>query len=111
MLPSVSSFEGWLSRGKEKCRKGGAARIWYWETPMELEDARVGTSVLVRVDYKKAHRQGAVGRINKCYQVPNYEAFEVLFPDGQTELFWEHQLEGAKKSSLKPKKQRWWVFW
>ena len=77
---------------------------------MELQDASVGTSVLVRVDYTKAHRQGAVGRIRKCYQVPNYEAYEVLFPDGQTKLFWEHQLEGAKESSLKPKK-RWWVFW
>jgi hypothetical protein len=78
---------------------------------MELEDAYVGTTVLVRMDYRKAHRQGAIGRINKCYQVPNYEAFEVSFPDGQTELFWEHQLEQAKDSSLKLKKRRRWVFW
>ena len=79
---------------------------------MKLEDAPIGTRVLVRVDYtKEAHRQGTVGRINKCYQVPYYEAFEVVFPDGQTELFWEHQLERTEGWSFKPKKRRgWWLF-
>ena len=81
---------------------------------MELEDAyvgtRTGTRVRVHVDYRKSHRQGALGTIKKRYGADEYTAFEVLFPDGQTELFWEHQLEQAKEPSLRPKRRR-WVFW
>ena len=76
---------------------------------MDLEDARLGTSVLVRLDYREPHRQGSVGTIRKRYGTRYYTAFEVLFPDGKTELFWEHQLEEAKAPSSRPK--RWWVFW
>ena len=74
---------------------------------MELEAARLGTRVRVQLDYRKPHRRGAVGTIKKHYGSPNYTAFEVLFADGQSELFWDHQLEEAKE--LSPK--RWWVFW
>jgi hypothetical protein len=77
---------------------------------MELEDARVGTTVLVRLDYRKPHRQGAMGTINKRYGNPDYRAFEVLFPDGQRELFWDDQLEEAKEFLPRSKKRR-WVFW
>jgi hypothetical protein len=76
---------------------------------MELEDARVGTRVLVRSDYRKPHRRGSVGTIQKRYGTPDYMAFEVSFSDGQTELFWDHQLEEAREASHRPK--RWWVFW
>jgi hypothetical protein len=76
---------------------------------MDLEDARLGTSVLVQLDYRKPHRQGALGRIRKRYGTRHYTAFEVLFPDGKTELFWDHQLEETKEPSSRPK--RWWVFW
>ena len=78
---------------------------------MELEDARVGTTVLVRLDYRKPHRQGAMGTIKKRYGNPDYRAFEVLFPDGKTELFWDHQLEEAREEFLPRSKQRRWVFW
>ena len=77
---------------------------------MELEHARVGTDVLVRLDYRKPHRQGAMGTIKKRYGNPDYRAFEVLFPDGQAELFWDHQLEEAKGFLPRSKKRR-WVFW
>jgi hypothetical protein len=76
---------------------------------MDLEDVRLGTRVLVHLDYRKPHRQGAVGTIRKRYGTRHYTAFEVLFPDGKTELFWDHQLEEAKEPSSRPK--RWWVFW
>jgi hypothetical protein len=76
---------------------------------VELEDARLGTSVQVLLDYRKPQRQGALGTIKKHYGVPEYTAFEVLFPDGKSELFWEHQLEEAKELFSRPK--RWWVFW
>ncbi len=74
---------------------------------MELEEARVGACVQVQVDYKKPYRRGAIGTIKKRYGIPEYTAFEVLFADGQRELFWDHQLEEAKESSPKG----WWVFW
>jgi hypothetical protein len=32
--------------------------------------------------------------------------FEVLFADGQTELFWDHQLEEAKESAFRSKLRR-----
>jgi hypothetical protein len=76
---------------------------------MDLEGARVGMRVRVHLDYRKPHRQGMVGTIKKHYGVPDYTAFEVLFPDGRSELFWEHQLEEAKEPSSRPK--RWWAFW
>ena len=76
---------------------------------MELEDTRLGTSVLVRSDYRDPHRQGAVGTIQKRYGTPEYRVFEVLFPDGQTELFWDHQLEEAKE--FLPRSKRRWAFW
>ena len=76
---------------------------------MMLEDARTSTRVRVQLDYRKPHRQGALGTIKKHYGIPEYTAFEVLFPDGKSELFWEHQLEEAKEPSPHPK--RWWVFW
>jgi len=73
---------------------------------MDLGDARVGTRVRVQLDYRKPQLQGSVGTIKKRYGVPDYMAFEVLFPDGRTELFWDHQLEEAPLGS-----KRWWVFW
>ncbi len=76
---------------------------------MDLEDTRLGTSVLVQMDYRRPHRQGSVGTIRKRYGTRHYTAFEVLFPDGKSELFWEHQLQEVKAPSSRPK--RWWVFW
>ena len=78
---------------------------------MELEEARLGTSVQVQVDYRKPHRRGAVGTIKKRYGPREYTAFEVLFSDGQRELFWSHQLEQAKESSPRTATKRRWVFW
>jgi hypothetical protein len=77
--------------------------------PMEWEAARVGTRVQVQLDYGEPQRQGAVGTIKKRYGVPEYTAFEVLFPDARTKLFWEHQLEEARETSHRTK--RWWAFW
>jgi hypothetical protein len=54
---------------------------------MEWEAARVGMRVQVQLDYGEPSLQGAVGTIKKHYGIPEYTAFEVLFPDGQLELF------------------------
>ena len=66
---------------------------------MEVEDAPVGTRVRVQADYRKPPLQGLVGTIKQCLGIHDYAVFEVLFPDGGTELFWDHQLEEA---SLRP---------
>jgi hypothetical protein len=60
---------------------------------MESMAVRVGTRVRVRSDYKEPSRQGSVGTIQKRHGTPDYTVFEVLFPDGQTGLFWveKHQ--------------------
>jgi hypothetical protein len=73
--------------------------------PTELEEAQVGTSVQVQVDYRKPQRRGSVGTIKKRYGSAHYTAFEVLFPDGQAELFWDHQLEESEKQ---PSRAPWW---
>jgi hypothetical protein len=67
---------------------------------MALEDAQVGTRVRVQVDYRDPQRRGSVGTIHKRYGVAEYRAFEVLFADGRSELFWDHQLEETKEPSL-----------
>ena len=72
----------------------------------QLEDAQVGTRVRVRVNYRDPQRRGSVGTIQKRYGVAEYMAFEVLFADGQTELFWDHQLEEAKESAFWSKLRR-----
>ena len=71
-----------------------------------MEDARVGTRVQVQVDYRDPQRRGSVGTIQKRYGVAEYRAFEVLFADGQTELFWDHQLKEAKESAIRAKLRR-----
>ncbi len=55
------------------------------------------------MDYRDPQRRGSVGTIQKRYGVAEYMAFEILFADGQTELFWDHQLEEAKESALRSK--------
>ena len=75
----------------------------------ELKNPQVGTRVRVQADYRDLQRRGAVGTIQQRYGVAEYTAFEVLFADGQTELFWDHQLKEAKEPSTRSK--RWWVFW
>jgi len=73
---------------------------------MALEETQVGTRVRVQVNYRDPQRRGAVGTIHKRYGVAEYRAYEVLFADGQTELYWDHQLEEAKEPSLWSR-QRW----
>jgi hypothetical protein len=77
------------------------------KSPEELENLQVGTRVRVQVDYREPKRRGAVGTIHKRYGVAEYIAFEVVFADGQTELFWDHQLEETKEEQSLRSKLRW----
>ena len=90
--------------------KEGRPDVWYREKMMQLlEDTQVGTRVRVQLDYRKPHRQGAVGTIKKRYVIPEYTAFDVLFADGQRELFWDHQLEQAREQAHHRLGR--WAFW
>jgi hypothetical protein len=80
-----------------------------WVNSTQLEDVQIGTRVRVQVEYRDPQRRGSVGTIHKRYGVAEYMAFEVLFADGQTELYWDHQLEEAKKSAFGSKLRR--LFW
>ena len=75
---------------------------------MALEEAQIGTRVRVRLDDREPQRRGLIGTIHKRYGIAEYTAFEVLFPNGQTELYWDHQLEEAKEPSWQSKLR--WVF-
>ena len=63
----------------------------------------------VQSDHREPGRQGSVGTIQKRYGTPDCTAFEVSFPDGQAELFWDHQVEEAKEPAHRPKRR--WAFW
>jgi hypothetical protein len=65
--------------------------------------------VRVRSDYKETSREGSVGTIHKRHGTPDYTVFEVLFPDGQTGLFWDHQIEEVREPAKRPKRR--WTFW
>jgi len=80
-----------------------------WVNSTHLADVQIGTRVRVQVDYREPQRRGALGTIHKRYGVAEYRAYEVLFADGQTELFWDHQLKEAKKSAFRSKLRR--LFW
>jgi hypothetical protein len=112
---SIDPLAGFCFGERESAEREGRPEFWYWERSMELKyvlraDTKVGTSVRVQEDYRKPHRQGMVGTIKKRYGTDEYTVFEVQFSDGQTELFWEHQLEEATESFPRKKKRR-WVFW
>jgi hypothetical protein len=65
--------------------------------PTGLENAKGGTKVRVRKIYFKPYLQeGAIGTIQQLYGGESRAAFEVLLPDGRTELFWHHELEEAE---------------
>jgi hypothetical protein len=103
-IPSVCLQRCRGVKGKGRKREG-RPELWEWEKSMEVENTPVGTSVRVQVDYRKPQRRGSVGTIKKRYGTDHYTAFEVLFPDGQSELFWDHQLEESQKPSSRP---LWW---
>jgi hypothetical protein len=66
---------------------------------MKLNSKEKQIGARVRVDEKRCtrrpHLQGMVGRIGHRYGVAGCATLEVWFPEGQTELFSEHDLVKA----------------
>ena len=56
----------------------------------------IGTRVRVQPDHPDQHLRGRIGTIKQRYRDISYAAaFEVWFPDGQTQLFMDYELEVA----------------
>ena len=62
---------------------------------MTLKNPYIGMRVQVQKVYSKPHLEGVVGTIRQRYGGEDPSAFEVLLSDGQTELFWYHELKEA----------------
>ena len=65
---------------------------------MKLNSKEKQIGARVRVDEKRCtrpHLQGMVGRIGHLYGVTGRATLEGWFPEGQTELFSEHDLVKA----------------
>jgi hypothetical protein len=63
------------------------------EVVMRSEEAQIGKRVKVRKDHRTANWQGREGTIAKRWGNPCYIALDVLFDDGDWQLFWYHELE------------------
>src|SRR5215212_7330123 len=63
------------------------------DTVMRSEEAQVGKRVRIRKDHLTADLRGQEGTIAKRWGNPCYTALDVLFDDGNWQLFWFHELE------------------
>src|SRR5215211_5470919 len=60
---------------------------------MRPEEAQVGKRVRIRNDHLTANLRGQEGTIARRWGNPCYSALDVLFDDGNWQLFWFHELE------------------
>jgi hypothetical protein len=59
---------------------------------LDSKEKRIGARVRVDERCRRPHLHGMVGRIGHRYGVAGCATLEVWFPEGQTELFSEHDL-------------------
>ena len=101
-LYSPASVSVWFGKGKAL---GASVRFWpqvlsYKEAIfLESHEARIGTLVRV-LDGARRAGKGRFGTIETTYGHPTYLALDVRFEDGSVELYWYHELERSKVSSL-----------
>ena len=60
---------------------------------MRSEEAWVGKRVRVREDHRSASLRGREGTIVQRWGNPSYAALDVLLDEGNSLLFWFHELE------------------
>ena len=63
------------------------------EIVMRSEEALIGKRVRVRKDHRTANVRAQEGTIAKRWGNPAFTALDVLFDDGDWQLFWYHELE------------------
>ena len=66
---------------------------------LESHEARIGMLVGV-LDGAKRTGKERIGTIEHTYGHPDYLAMDVRFEDGSVELYWYHELERSKVTSL-----------
>ena len=60
---------------------------------MNAEDVQLGMLVQVSQLHRKLDYRGQTGIVQQRYGNANYEAFDIQFSDGRSDLFWHHELE------------------
>ena len=60
---------------------------------MESLEASIGTTVRVREGHRKPELERMRGVIEHRWGSPSYTALDVRLENGQSELFWLHQLD------------------
>jgi hypothetical protein len=60
---------------------------------MRSQDVQLGMLVRVSKLHRKLDYRGQTGIVQQRYGNANYEAFDIQFSDGRSELFWHHELE------------------
>ena len=66
-------------------------------TPMKSEEACVGKRVRIREDHSMANLRGRRGTIFQRWGNPSHAALDVLLDEGNSLLFWFHELEESDK--------------
>ena len=59
---------------------------------MHSEQITIGTRVRVK-NHREPRLRGLAGTVEQMYGDPHYRAVEVRLENGQSELFWHHELE------------------
>jgi hypothetical protein len=72
---------------------------------MRSEEAQVGKRVRIRKDHLTANLRGQEGTIAKRWGNPYYTALDVLFDDGNWELFWFHELDEVDEEDRGTRRQ------
>lgn len=71
---------------------------------MRSEEARIGIRVRVRADHRRSEFRDRPGTIEQQYGSPHYAALEVRFENGDSQLFWHHELDELEGE---PAQRRW----
>jgi hypothetical protein len=105
----------WFRRHPQKVRRPQGTQIYEKRRPQAVRpravfrevrvevmnlhsnEMQIGARVQVHVRCRRLHLHGLAGRIGHRYGVAGCATLEVWFPEGQTELFSEHDLVKAGK--------------
>lgn len=74
---------------------------------MKSEETQIGKRVWVREANLKTNLRGQEGTIAKRWGNLSYTALDVLFDDGNWQLFWYHELEEVDEEGRGARRQNW----
>lgn len=71
---------------------------------MIIDETWIGKRVRVRADHRRPEFRDREGYVAQRYGSPEYAALEVSFEDGDSQLFWFHELDELEDE---PVERRW----